>query len=62
MAMPTLKEIRLDKLISQEDLAKKSGVSSVTINRLERGHQKPNFKTIHKLADALGVDPHEIEF
>jgi transcriptional regulator with XRE-family HTH domain len=60
--MATLKELRLKKCISQEDLAKESGVTASTINRLEKGYQKPNFKTIRALAVALGVEPHEIEF
>jgi len=34
----------------------------VTINRLENDKQKPSFKTIRKLAAALGVEPGEIEF
>ncbi len=48
--------------MSQADLAKKVGVSEGTINRLEKGHNKPRWSTIRKLAEALGVKPEEIEF
>ena len=57
-----LKEIRIRAVLSQEDLAKNAGVAAATVNRLEKGKQKPNFKTIRKLAKALGVEPAEIEF
>ena len=60
--MPTLKITREKRFISQDELAKISGVSRVTINRLEKGQQKPRFKTIRRLAKALGVEPGEIEF
>ena len=57
-----LKELREQAILSQRDLAAKSGVSYATICRLETGKQKPTFKTIRALAGALGVDPGEIEF
>jgi transcriptional regulator with XRE-family HTH domain len=61
--MAKLKEIRLKNFLSQAELAKKSGVSEATINRIEKGNtHKPAFKTIRDLADALGVEPAEIEF
>lgn len=60
--MPTLPELRISRTISQRDLAKKTGVATSTISRLENGIQKPNFRTINKLADGLGVEPSEVEF
>ncbi len=60
--MPTLKELRVRQFLSQEDLARKTGIAASTINRLEGSKQKPTFKTIRKLAKALGVEPGEIEF
>ena len=60
--MSTLKELRLKSFISQADLAEKAGIATETINRLERGKRKPSFRTIHKLAEALGVEPGEINF
>ena len=60
--MATLKDIRHKRCISQADLSQRAGVAESTICRLERGHQKPTFRTIRKLAAALEVDPSEIEF
>ncbi|MFC1947542.1 helix-turn-helix domain-containing protein [Chloroflexota bacterium] len=60
--MPTLKEIRESKFISQDDLSKLSGITAATISRLETGKEKPRFVTIRKLAAALEVQPGDIEF
>ena len=42
------------------DLAKASGVSHQTIYELEQGRHGAWPQTIHKLADALGVEPGEL--
>jgi transcriptional regulator with XRE-family HTH domain len=60
--MPTLPELRISRAISQKDLANKTGIATSTISRLENGIQKPNFRTIQKLAGGLGVEPAEVEF
>jgi transcriptional regulator with XRE-family HTH domain len=60
--MATLKELRENLYLSQEDLAGKSGMTVGTINRLENGKQKPRLGTIRKLAEALGVKPADINF
>ena len=57
-----LKELRVKAILSQEDLGRIAGISPATVNRLEKGKQKPHFKTIRKLAKALGVEPEDIEF
>lgn len=61
-SMPTLKELRERLFISQEDLANKAKVAKSTINRLENGLEKPKFVTVRKLAQALGVEPGQIDF
>ena len=60
--MPTLPELRMLRVVSQKDLANRTGVATSTISRLENGIQKPNFRTIQKLADGLSVKPTELEF
>jgi transcriptional regulator with XRE-family HTH domain len=60
--MPLLRDIREKKFLTQEELAQKAGLTVVTINRIEKGRQKPRFKTIRKLAEALSVEPGDIEF
>ncbi len=60
--MSSLKKLRLKNYLSQAELARKAGLSTITINRLENGRTKPAFKTVRVLAKALGVEPGEIEF
>jgi transcriptional regulator with XRE-family HTH domain len=60
--MPSLREIREKKFLTQEELAQRAGLIVVTINRIEKGRQKPRFKTIRKLAEALGIQPGDIDF
>ena len=55
--MDELRRIRHLRGMSQEDLAKASGVSDFTISELEGGKRpNPRPSTLRKLADALGVD------
>lgn len=58
--LPRLKSVRLAKMLSQEELAEKSGISRVAITRLERGTVDARFQTVRKLAAALGVEPTEL--
>jgi transcriptional regulator with XRE-family HTH domain len=58
----TLKELRIKQCLSQEDLAKQSGVAAITIMRIELNRQKPRFITRRKLATVLGIKPSEIDF
>ena len=56
-----LKKCRIKAGLTQEQLAKKSGVSRVTIALLESGKQTvTKSSTIIKLADALKVEPQDI--
>jgi transcriptional regulator with XRE-family HTH domain len=60
--MKTLKEIRESQFLTQRELGEKAGIGANTVNRIEKGLQMPTFKTIKKLAKALGIDPSEISF
>jgi transcriptional regulator with XRE-family HTH domain len=56
-----LKRARRRAILTQEQLADKSGVGVTTINRIEKGHvEDPHFSTLRKLAQALEVDPAEL--
>jgi transcriptional regulator with XRE-family HTH domain len=55
-----LKEIRTKRLLTQEELAEKAGVSAATVVNVERNNQEPHFRTIRKLAKALEIDPTEL--
>lgn len=41
--------------MTQEELAKKSGLSTTYISRLERGVCDPTLETVYKIADSLAV-------
>jgi transcriptional regulator with XRE-family HTH domain len=52
-----LREVRTKRLVTQDELAEKAGVSQSTIANIERNNAEPQFRTIRKLAKALDVDP-----
>jgi len=55
-----LRELRERVSLSQEELAERAGVSRTTIADLELGKRRPHPKTRRKLAEALGVEPHQL--
>jgi transcriptional regulator with XRE-family HTH domain len=55
-----LREARTRRLMTQVQLAEKSGVNQVTIARIERDQVDPRFSTIRRLARALDVDPTQL--
>jgi len=55
-----LRNIRLDRLMSQTELAELADLTIQTVSRLELGQQSPRFQTLRKLAKALGVDATEL--
>jgi DNA-binding XRE family transcriptional regulator len=57
--MNKLEEIRTKKKYNKTDLARLSGVSRITIRKLERTDYKAKRSTIEKLAAALEV-PYEL--
>ncbi len=59
--MTTLREARLQALLSMRQLARKSGLSPTTIYLLETGQRTPQLLTIYKLSRALGVNPTDID-
>jgi transcriptional regulator with XRE-family HTH domain len=58
-AATVLASLRLAAALSQRELAKKAGVSYVTVARLEGG-RNAHPRTIRKLAAALKVSPGEL--
>jgi transcriptional regulator with XRE-family HTH domain len=51
-----IKEHRLNKGLTQEELAEKTGISVRTIQRIENNEGDPRSHTLHLLAEALGID------
>jgi transcriptional regulator with XRE-family HTH domain len=57
----SLRELRLARVLSQRDLAGKAGVTAKTVVDLELGRQEPRLRTIRAIAEALGVEPAEVD-
>lgn len=51
-----IKEARLNKKMTQEQLAKAIGVAKTTVTGYEKGTSEPSIETIMKIMDALDVD------
>jgi transcriptional regulator with XRE-family HTH domain len=54
-----LKDLRIRRALTQEELAAAAGIGKNTVNRLERDLTEPRPPTLRKLAQALEVDPAE---
>lgn len=57
MDLPRLRRIRQGAVMSQEELAERSGVARDTISKLETGQRGAYPSTIRKLAAGLEVQP-----
>ena len=55
-----LQEERKAKKISQEKLAKLTGLDRTFISLIENGKRSPTFSTILKICSALEIDPSEL--
>lgn len=55
-----LREVRERKLMTQAELAEKTGISEATLSRIENGLQRPRISTVRKIAAALGVEPGDL--
>ena len=57
MNLPRLRRIRQGAVMSQEELAERSGVARDTISKLETGRRGAYPSTIRKLAAGLEIQP-----
>lgn len=57
MDLPHLRNFRQRAVMSQDQLAQRSGVARDTISKLETGQRKAYPSTIRKLASGLEVEP-----
>lgn len=58
---PTLRQARVSKLLSANEMGKLAGVAASTVLDIEAG-AKPRLSTIRKLAKALEMAPADIEW
>jgi transcriptional regulator with XRE-family HTH domain len=56
-----LAETRVDRGISQRELARRSGVSFAHISRIERGERAASVPALRRLAGALDISPDWLE-
>lgn len=56
----TLKELRMERNLHQEDLAIAVGACGRTIGRIERGERNPSLEIALRLAHYLGVHVEDI--
>lgn len=52
-----IRQLRLEKKMSQEELAFKSGLSAAHLGQIERALKNPTVDTVGKIASALGMPP-----
>lgn len=55
-----LKEVRLKKNITLEELSKLSGISKGHLSKIERQERDPKISTLIQIATALNVDVDEL--
>jgi len=55
-----LRQLRMERNLSQQELATESGLGRTFISLLERGFRRPSLSTIFLLARPLGLTPSEL--
>lgn len=55
-----LRRFRKELGISQEELAEKCGLHRTYIGAIERSERNITLQTLEKLAESLGVSPHDL--
>src|ERR671920_2240691 len=55
-----LRELRRRRMLSLREFGERSGVAFDNINKLENEKHRAQPRTLRKLAEALGVEPHEL--
>ncbi len=55
-----VRELRLEKELTQEDLAFESGMDRTYINSIEQGRRNVSLVNIVRIAEALKIEPGEL--
>jgi len=56
----TLRRLRLEKRITQEELAHAVGLTTGSYARIERARSNPTWTTVLRLAEGLAMQPSEL--
>ena len=60
MFAENLRRLRIERFLSQRELARQAGLHAVTLARLEAGATAPSTRSVRSLAATLGVEPREL--
>jgi transcriptional regulator with XRE-family HTH domain len=55
-----LRQLRVERFLSQRELARQAGLHAITLVRLESGATAPSTRTVRALAAALGIEPRDL--
>jgi transcriptional regulator with XRE-family HTH domain len=55
-----LRKLRIERFLSQRELARQAGLHAITLVRLEAGTTAPSTRTVRALAGTLGVEPADL--
>ena len=55
-----IKELRISKKLTQEQLSEMIGIGAASLSKIEIGMYHPNDDNLEKIAQALGVEPYEL--
>jgi transcriptional regulator with XRE-family HTH domain len=55
-----LRRLRVERFLSQRELARRAGLHAITLVRLEAGGTAPSSRSVRTLAAALGVEPRDL--
>src|SRR5687768_14696068 len=57
---PRIRELRIERGLTLDELAKAAKISASHLSRLERGQTAPSFKVAADIAREIGVKPSEL--
>jgi len=57
-----IKDVRIEKKLTQMELAIKANISQSYLSELEYNKKSPTLRQLCKIAEALSVHPHELYF
>jgi transcriptional regulator with XRE-family HTH domain len=55
-----LRRLRVERFLSQRELARQAGLHAITLVRLEAGGTAPSTRSVRALAEVLGVEPRDL--
>jgi transcriptional regulator with XRE-family HTH domain len=55
-----VRRLRIERKLTQEQLAHDAGIDLTYVGGIERGRRNPSVKVLGQIAEALGVNPREL--